>query len=119
MRHGEAVAIGMVLDALYAVQLGWLSQSEALRLIQLIRQLGFSLWQPELAATDPEGMPLIFTGLEEFRQHLGGELSIPLLTHLGGYQNVSEIQLPLMQKALEQLAELGLQPDTQWQWCTL
>ncbi len=119
VRHGEAVAIGMVLDALYAVQLGWLSQSEALRLIQLIRQLGFSLWQPELAATDPEGMPLIFTGLEEFRQHLGGELSIPLLTHLGGYQNVSEIQLPLMQKALEQLAELGLQPDTQWQWCTL
>ena len=119
VRHGEAVAIGMVLDALYAVQLGWLSQSEALRLIQLIRQLGFSLWQPELAATDPEGMPLIFTGLEEFRQHLGGELSIPLLTHLGGYQNVSEMQLPLMQKALEQLAELGLQPDTQWQWCTL
>ena len=119
VRHGEAVAIGMVLDALYAVQLGWLSQSEALRLIQLIRQLGFSLWQPELAATDAEGMPLILAGLEEFRQHLGGELSIPLLTHLGAYQNVSEIQLPLMQQALAQLAELGQQPDTQWQWCTL
>lgn len=119
VRHGEAVAIGMVLDALYAVQLGWLSQSEAQRLIQLIRQLGFSLWQPELALTDDEGMPLILAGLEEFRQHLGGELSIPLLTHLGAYQNVSEIQLPLMQQALAQLAELGQQPDTEWQWCTL
>lgn len=119
VRHGEAVAIGMVLDALYAVRLGWLSQSEALRLIQLLKQLGFSLWQPELALTDAQGTPLILAGLEEFRQHLGGELSIPLLTHLGAYQNVSEIQLPLMQQALAQLAELGKQPDTQWQWCTL
>lgn len=119
VRHGEAVAIGMSLDALYAVRLGWLSQSEALRLIQLLKQLGFSLWQPELALTDAQGTPLILAGLEEFRQHLGGELSIPLLTHLGAYQNVSEIQLPLMQQALAQLAELGKQPDTQWQWCTL
>ncbi len=119
VRHGEAVAIGMVLDALYAVRLGWLSQREALRLIQLLKQLGFSLWQPELALTDAQGTPLILAGLEEFRQHLGGELSIPLLTHLGAYQNVSEIQLPLMQQALAQLAELGKQPDTQWQWCTL
>lgn len=119
VRHGEAVAIGMALDALYAVQLGWLNQSEALRLIQLLRQLGFSLWQPELALTDEEGIPLILAGLEEFRQHLGGELSIPLLTRVGAYQNVGEIHLSLMQQALAQLAELGQQADTEWQLCTL
>lgn len=119
VRHGEAVAIGMVLDALYAVQLGWLGQTEAMRLIHLLRQLGFSLWQPELAATDAKGMPLILAGLEDFRQHLGGELSIPLLTRLGAYQNVHEIQLPLMQQALLQLAELGQQPDGSLQWCPL
>jgi 3-dehydroquinate synthase len=84
--HGEAVACGIALDTLYSVQSGTLPLVDAERILKLIQQLGFPIYYPELAATDPQGRWLILQGLYEFREHLGGKLTICLLKAIGlGY----------------------------------
>lgn len=101
--HGEAVAIGMALDALYAVEIGLLKQTEADRIINLLRQLGFELWHPSLLATNADGADALMAGLEEFRQHLGGELCITLLTGIGQAVEVNTVDTAAMLAARAKL----------------
>jgi 3-dehydroquinate synthase len=105
--HGEAVAIGIVLDALYAHAIGILSLSDKDNLISLIKSLGFSLWHPALSAESPQGKNLLLEGLEEFRQHLGGKLCITLLTGLGTAVEVDEIKNDIMLQCAEKLQKIA------------
>ncbi len=91
LRHGEAVAIGMALDALYAVNIGMLDVNSCNRLVGLLEKLGFVLWHESLHQLDKDGLPLLFSGLEEFRQHLGGKLCITLLSEIGIGKEVHSI----------------------------
>ncbi|MCJ7956176.1 MAG: 3-dehydroquinate synthase [Pseudomonas sp.] len=113
LRHGEAVAVGMALDALYANASGLLSDADCQRLLQLLDKLGFNLCPPELNLRDAQGRSPILVGLEEFRQHLGGQLSIPMLNRLGQSVDVHQIDMPLMEQALARLASFG-GPDFAW-----
>ncbi|SMF20510.1 3-dehydroquinate synthase [Alteromonadaceae bacterium Bs31] len=83
LSHGEAVSIGMALDALYAVEIGLLSQTCANGILELIQSLGFELWHPALTWKGDNKQCTLLQGLEEFRQHLGGELCITLLKGIG------------------------------------
>lgn len=82
LRHGEAVAIGMALDACYAVEKGLLEGSARARLLALLEALGLPVYHPLLAA-EAAGKSLIVDGLREFREHLGGALTITLLSEIG------------------------------------
>lgn len=113
LRHGEAVAVGMALDALYANASGLLSDADCQRLLQLLDNLGFNLCPPELSLRDAQGRSPILLGLEEFRQHLGGQLSIPMLCRLGQSVDVHHIDMPLMEQALSRLSAFG-GPDFAW-----
>lgn len=113
LRHGEAVAVGMALDALYANASGLLSDADCQRLLRLLDRLGFNLCPPELSLRDSQGRSPILVGLEEFRQHLGGQLSIPMLNRLGQSVDVHQIDMPLMEQALLRLAGFG-GPDFAW-----
>ena len=104
LRHGEAVAVGMALDGLYANALGLLSDADSERVLRLLVQLGFNLCPAELLLKDAQGRAQVLIGLEEFRQHLGGQLSIPMLNRIGGSVDLHEIDAPLMEQALLRLA---------------
>ncbi|WP_085586532.1 MULTISPECIES: 3-dehydroquinate synthase [unclassified Pseudomonas] len=104
LRHGEAVAVGMALDGLYANALGLLSDAETERVLGLLTRLGFNLSPPELALKDAQGRSRVLLGLEEFRQHLGGQLSIPLLNRIGASIDLHEIDDRLMEQALIRLS---------------
>lgn len=104
LRHGEAVAVGMALDALYARALGLLANADTERVLQLLRRLGFNLCPPELNLKDAQGRSLVLLGLEEFRQHLGGQLSIPMLNRIGESVDLHEIDAARMEQALLQLS---------------
>ncbi|WP_285961651.1 3-dehydroquinate synthase [Pseudomonas tohonis] len=106
LRHGEAVAVGMALDALYAKALGLLAAHEAQRLLGLLARLGFNLSPPELTLRDDRGNLHVLQGLEDFRQHLGGELSIPMLERIGRAVDVHQIDQPTMELALQRLVEM-------------
>ena len=83
VRHGEAVAIGMALDACYSVLAGLLERGFEERIAALLEHLGFALWHPVLDKRTASGKLAVIEGLEEFRQHLGGELTLTLLSDIG------------------------------------
>jgi 3-dehydroquinate synthase len=56
---------------------------------------------------DAQGRSLVLLGLEEFRQHLGGELSIPMLNRIGESLDLHEIDAARMEQALKRLSALG------------
>ncbi len=103
--HGEAVAIGMAIDLLYSVRVGLLLEETADRVLRLIESLGFSLYAPELEKKDSLGNLEILQGLEEFREHLGGELTITLVPELGQKVEVHEMQREEVLQALGILRE--------------
>lgn len=110
LRHGEAVAIGMAIDCCYAKLEGRLTPSDCQRVLQLLAGLGFTLWVPELSAyaDEPEHPASIFRGLQEFREHLGGELTLMLLSQIGQGIEVHQVDLKLYQQAIEQLYLLSI-----------
>jgi len=83
VRHGEAVAIGMALDSRYSCETGLLRESELERICGLLEGLGFTLWHDALEAFDHDEKPMLLAGLREFREHLGGELTVTLLRAIG------------------------------------
>ncbi len=105
VRHGEAVAIGMALDARYSVLSGLLAQGEEERICALLEYLGFDLWHPALAKAGADGAWAILEGLREFQEHLGGELSVTLLAGIGAGVEVHEIDRERMRQAMHWLKD--------------
>jgi len=104
LRHGEAVAIGIAIDARYSVQAGLLSESDCEQICELLEQLGFVLWNDNLDAVNSNGRLRVLEGLAEFREHLGGELSLTLLEGIGKGVDVSTIDEDSMQRAIAWLS---------------
>ncbi len=108
LRHGEAVAIGIALDSTYSYLNGMLSQADWERILRVFVSLGLPIHTPELevtAADDPNGLPLVLKGLTEFREHLGGELTIMLLQGIGQGVEVHEIDTDIMMQAVRLLEQ--------------
>lgn len=103
IRHGEAVAVGIALDVLYSRNIGALDPKAAERILLLLENLGFQIFVNELLNVDAERNLLVLKGLEEFREHLGGELTITLLKAIGEGVEVHSMNLP---KVIEAIYEL-------------
>jgi 3-dehydroquinate synthase len=101
--HGEAVAIGMAVDLQYAVASGLLAAPVADEILALMTELGFPCWHPLLAWHDA-APPAILAGLEEFREHLGGELTITLVTAPGQSREVHTVEPGALRAACAVLA---------------
>lgn len=106
--HGEAVAIGMSVDLVYSVRKGILDEATARRVIALIRRIGFDIFHPGLLAEGRSGEPVILEGLEEFREHLGGELTVTLVPRIGQKLEVHEMDRHLILEAMEELRAQAL-----------
>ncbi|MEH1869249.1 MAG: 3-dehydroquinate synthase [Nostoc sp.] len=107
LRHGEAVAIGIALDSTYSYLAGLLDCSEWQRILNTLSALGFTLYVPELAhkLSQLEHPDCLFHGLTEFREHLGGELTLTLLKSIGKAIEVHEVNLLLYRQAISLLRE--------------
>jgi 3-dehydroquinate synthase len=105
LRHGEAVAIGIALDSTYSYLLGMLCLSDLQKILNTLNALGFTLYVPELAEqlSHPEHPDCLFRGLTEFREHLGGKLTLTLLQGIGKGVEVHEVDLSLYKQAILQL----------------
>ncbi len=107
LSHGHAVAVGIALDALYAARAGLLPQKQAHRLVDVLRACGLPVYAPELAQTDRRGRLAILAGLEEFRAHLGGELTLTLPAPLGSRIEIHSVDSSLVSTCIAQLARRG------------
>lgn len=102
LRHGEAVSIGVALDSLYSSRVHKLSRSDAHRIVACLAQIGLPTFHERLADKS-----VLFDGLEEFRQHLGGELTITMIDHPGQPINVNSIDYSEMSAAIDELMALS------------
>lgn len=103
IRHGEAVAIGIALDSIYARNIGMIDRVSVDRILTLLEKLGFELFANELLNMDASHSLQVIAGLEEFREHLGGQLTITLLTSIGQGIEVHEMSLPKVIDAIYEL----------------
>src|SRR5690606_37514272 len=81
IKHGEAVAVGIALDSVYSSLAGLLAPADSRRIVDTLQALGLPVFHPILEAK--EGHHPLLAGLEEFREHLGGRLTIMLLEAIG------------------------------------
>lgn len=105
LRHGEAVAVGIALDLLYAQRRGYLSNHSTRRVLHVLERLGFNLFAPELLLEDDSGQLCVVAGLEEFREHLGGELTITLLSEIGRGFEVHDMSIPDVVASIHELRD--------------
>lgn len=101
LRHGEAVAIGVAIDTVYSSLKFGLPLDDAQRTLQCLCDLGFSL---NHAALRDEAL---FDGLEEFRQHLGGRLTLTMVPEIGQAVEVHEVDRAAMRQAMERVVEFA------------
>jgi 3-dehydroquinate synthase len=105
LRHGEAVAIGIALDTRYSVLAGMLAEGEDERVCRVLERLGFKLWDDTLTAGTKDGDLAVLRGLQEFREHLGGELTVTLLAGIGRGQEVHAMDAQQVRAAIDWLAQ--------------
>jgi 3-dehydroquinate synthase len=102
LRHGEAVAIGVAIDTVYSSLVHGLPKADARRVLHCLSELGFDLNPP--VASDSAAL---FAGLEEFRQHLGGRLTLTMLEAVGKPIDVHEVDHGRMRQAIDEVAQFA------------
>ena len=106
LSHGEAVAIGMALDTTYSYLAGFLPEDDWRRIISILPALGLSVYTPELGQhldAEADGSThanSVLRGLDEFREHLGGSLTILMLRSIGAPFDVHEIRRDVMIRSI-------------------
>lgn len=101
VRHGEAVAIGVAVDTIYSSLVYGLPEEDALRVLNCLTDLGFSLAHPLLRSD------ALFEGLEEFRQHLGGRLTLTMVPRIGSAIDIHEVDRRQMRIAMERVLDFA------------
>jgi 3-dehydroquinate synthase len=107
LTHGEAVAVGLALDLICARDLGLFGKEETERSLNLLVALGFRIYSPEMHLDG--GAPML-AGLEEFREHLGGQLTLVLPTAIGKSTQVHLMPAAVVRKAADELRARDQQP---------
>jgi 3-dehydroquinate synthase len=100
IRHGEAVAVGICVDSIYSHLIGNISELELHRILRIFTDLGFQIYHPALAENEKSNLWL---GLNEFREHLGGQLTITILGKLGKGIEVHSIDFEVVKKSVDYL----------------
>jgi 3-dehydroquinate synthase len=102
LNHGEAVAIGMAIDSTISYHRGYISENDLKRILKTISNCKLPTYNKNLDAED------LYPGLEDFRKHLGGELTITLLESIGTLKDVHSLEKAELKKAIDYLSEVKL-----------
>jgi 3-dehydroquinate synthase len=107
VRHGEAVGIGMLLDSRYSVEVGLLEPTDFDRIHRVLGAIGLPRWDDRLLArtADQRERLAVLGGLDDFREHLGGDLTITLLRGIGRGVEVHEMDEAKVVRALDWMRE--------------
>lgn len=90
--HGQAVSIGIAMDAHIAVRRGLMAEADFIRIIDGLLACGLPVWDELLHRRAPDGSLEILAGLAQFREHLGGELMITLPNGIGAKVEVNAVE---------------------------
>jgi 3-dehydroquinate synthase len=105
IRHGEAVSIGLLMDTYYAVQKGYTPQSSFDNIIASFKSLKLPIFDKHLLL-QKDGKFEILKGIEEFREHLGGELHITMPKGIGNKIEINEMDEKIILESIKYLERL-------------
>jgi len=103
--HGQAVSIGIAIDSFYASQIGLLTHKERDTIIDALERTGLPIWSELLELRRPDGRLEILQGLDDFREHLGGQLNVTLPNGIGRKVEVHEMNPAIIRQALSYLKQ--------------
>lgn len=103
--HGESVGIGIILDATYSYLIKLLKKNTWKRIIICMINLRIKFFSNLILKK--EKTYAIFDGLEEFREHLGGKLTITLLKDIGTKIDVHHINKKIYTRAIKIIERLS------------
>lgn len=104
LSHADAVSVGVALDTIYSWKTGRLTEDAAMRILQTLHKIKLPTWHEALNFITDQGERAIYTGLEEFREHLGGELTVLLLKDIGKGEDVHTMDTNLLDECISWLA---------------
>lgn len=107
VKHGEAVAMGIALDALYSFHLDLINEIDLHKIMTILEDIGFELYHWTLGWMDIE------KAMREFQEHIGGELTIILLKGIGDKVEVHDIDKKLYRECIDTLALRRLEKGNQ------
>jgi 3-dehydroquinate synthase len=105
LRHGEAVAIGIALDLGIAGNRGLISPRDHMAVVNALRMTGLPTWHPALGHREKDGTMSIYRGLEEFREHLGGKLTLVMPKELGHSCEIHDLSYREIERAVQEMEE--------------
>ena len=103
LSHAPAVGVGLALDTLYSARAGFLESSVADQVLRVLEGLQLAIYHPALDWLDTAGRRRVFDGLDEFREHLGGGLTVLLLADLGRGIDVHQLDEVLLGECIDEL----------------
>ena len=101
LSHAEAVSVGVALDTVYSWRSGRISEHDAHRILDILLKLGLPLYDEAFELRTADGKREVIAGLEEFREHLGGELTVLLLRDIGKGEDVHLLDECLLDLCIE------------------
>lgn len=101
LSHGQAVSLGIALDVLYSALSGYMEAEEAMRVLQVLERLEMPLWSDFLEKRNAEGNLALLDGLKEFQEHLGGELTVLMLSAPGASFDVNKVDIAIVEEAID------------------
>jgi len=106
LSHALAVTLGLALDTLYSSRAGLAPASVAERVLRILAEFKLATYHPALDWLDATGRRRVFDGLDEFREHLGGELTVLMLRDIGQSTDVHQLDLDLVGQCIDELRTL-------------
>ena len=104
--HGQAVAIGIALDCMYAFLSGYLAKDKLELILNLFLKINLKIFDKYLLTNLAQSQEdNVLKGLTEFQEHLGGELTILLLKDICEAFEVHSIDQQTMITAIQHLKE--------------
>jgi len=101
--HDRAVAVGLALDTYYSARSGLAPATLAERVLAVLQGLRLTIYHPALDWLDEGERRMILGGLDEFREHLGGELTVLMLQDIGHGVDIHQMDPVLIGTCIDEL----------------
>ncbi|MEZ4527722.1 MAG: hypothetical protein R2941_17525 [Desulfobacterales bacterium] len=99
--HGQAVAIGICMDAYAARKQDLLDKTEMEQILEGFVRTGLPIWHPLLERQGKDGHPEVLQGLASFQEHLGGQLTLTLPKGIGNKIEVHDMDRKTVAESIE------------------
>jgi 3-dehydroquinate synthase len=103
--HGQAVAVGIAIDSYYAMKTKLMTHAQLRKIVEGLIRCGLDIWNEYASKRTAENKLEIIDGLQQFQEHLGGELTVTFPRGIGDKVDVHQVDLEIIEEAVQYLKQ--------------